>query len=104
MALHISRKNILNFVVKQFEPILFSPEQRQRNDVHQQWRTQATVHNMITPLQAGRVSYKGTYWYGRCEEGNFDIIHPGEKVQVLGRVGNTLVVRRVLMQLLPYTA
>jgi membrane protein implicated in regulation of membrane protease activity len=94
MTLHISRKSILNFIVNQFEPILFSPQERQRADIQKQLRSQARVHNQITPLECGRVYYQGTYWFGRCEDNNPDMIQPGEIVQVLRREGNTLIVYR----------
>lgn len=45
----------------------------------------------IPPGRSGRVLYEGNSWRARCEDDE-QVIAPNQKVYVLGREGNTLIV------------
>jgi len=51
----------------------------------------ATVDRLIQPGQRGRVHFQGTYWFGICPDSI--VLQPGMDVTVVGRRGNTLMVR-----------
>lgn len=53
--------------------------------------TEAETLTELLPGQAGRVLYEGNSWRARCEEYE-GAIAPNQKVYVLGREGNTLIV------------
>lgn len=51
------------------------------------------VEQAITPHQRGRVCYQATYWFGICADARS--LPAGMEVTVLGRQGNTLIVRPI---------
>ncbi|ASC73294.1 hypothetical protein XM38_042580 [Halomicronema hongdechloris C2206] len=51
----------------------------------------ATVERIIQPGQRGRVHFQATYWFGICPDPV--VLLPGMDVTVVGRRGNTLIVR-----------
>jgi membrane protein implicated in regulation of membrane protease activity len=53
--------------------------------------TEAKVLTEIMPGKIGRVLYEGSSWQAYCEDDNI-VIAPDEKVYVVQRKGNTLVV------------
>lgn len=54
----------------------------------------AVVDVAIAPGAAGRVRYRGTYWFGVCQQPR--LLPKGTAVIVIGRNGNTLMVEPVL--------
>lgn len=54
----------------------------------------AVVDAAIAPGAAGRVRYRGTYWFGVCEQNR--MLPEGTEVIVIGRNGNTLLVEPVV--------
>jgi len=64
--------------------------------------TDATALTEILPGQTGRVLYEGSSWQATCEQGD-EAIAANQKVYVLRREGNTLVVvSAALLQTLIY--
>ena len=56
----------------------------------------ARVEEMITPQQDGRIFFESTYWNARFYDlGYKTTAFPGEKIQVVGRDGLTLLVMPV---------
>jgi membrane protein implicated in regulation of membrane protease activity len=53
--------------------------------------TEAEALTAMMPNQTGRVLYEGASWRAKCAEG-VDSIEPQEKLHVVGREGNLLIV------------
>lgn len=51
------------------------------------------VEESITPILPGRISYSGASWSAQfaCSQGR-EVLQPGERVVVVGRLGTTLFV------------
>jgi membrane protein implicated in regulation of membrane protease activity len=54
--------------------------------------TEAEALTAIMPNQTGRVLYEGSTWSARCAEGTEESIAPQDKLSVVGREGNLLIV------------
>ncbi|WP_374824926.1 NfeD family protein [Aerosakkonema sp. BLCC-F183] len=63
---------------------------KQRNKVIKD-ATEARTITEITPVQTGEVLYEGSVWQASCDE-HIEAIPPNQKVYVLRREGNTLIV------------
>jgi membrane protein implicated in regulation of membrane protease activity len=53
--------------------------------------TEAEALTAMMPNQTGRVLYEGASWQARCADG-VEAIEPHDKLQVVDRQGNTLIV------------
>jgi len=60
-------------------------------------RTVGYVERAISPTCRGRVRYRATSWFGICEDARS--LPCGTEVTVLGRQGNTLIVKPVASDL-----
>jgi membrane protein implicated in regulation of membrane protease activity len=56
----------------------------------QRFQGDALVEQTIYPRQRGRVYFRGSWWYARCEDNI--LIEVGEFVTVIGREELTLIV------------
>ena len=58
--------------------------------------SQGIVTKTISSTCRGRVKYMASYWMAQLQtDGMGAIIEPGEIVEILGRMGNTLLVKSV---------
>lgn len=51
---------------------------------------EAIVTTVIRPYKSGRVSFRGSWWFARCDHNT--TIHPGTTVYVIGMHNLTLLV------------
>jgi membrane protein implicated in regulation of membrane protease activity len=64
---------------------------RKRTSRKIQASTEAEALTVMMPNQTGRVLYEGASWRARCADG-VELIEPHEKLHVVGREGNILIV------------
>ena len=76
-----------------FESLLLSPQPRSPQMPPDPMRRQAVVSAAILPGKRGRVKYQATYWFAITPTSMPIGLKPGEKVRVIERRGNTLVVQ-----------
>lgn len=75
---------------------LFSPLKPQPPRPHPTFgNPQAVVANEVLPGKRGRVKYQATYWFAITPMALSIQLKAGDKVRVLERRGNTLVVEPV---------
>ena len=78
--------NLLSLIKNNSNNINKNSNQRFKN----RFQGEGKIYETVFPEQKGRIYFKGSYWFARC---NLDLIlNPGDIVEVIDRQALTLIV------------